>query len=254
MQDCNIAPGPVAYNIGKPEGNGVGGQCRPRSIVVGFDGTFSQLPSGMIGMGYINPRLENRAMAKRFPGQTRVIGDEWNEPVYVDYGSPGAVNYIKYQVEHWKTQGRARGQKCVAVDVNNCDVIGADSYGKVLDVIDDLNRKQPDVQIRVLVKNPQNGGCGKFLNRSVTIGAFIEEISSRDFERLVQMRNNPNQMLLFARGNNRGKFHISMEAIAAAKVPNSSVSFDSNGSYESINKCTYESGGVAPNQTAQVVH
>ncbi len=243
MQDCGIPPGPVAYNIGNPAGTGIGSQCSPRSVVVGFQGSFSSLPRGTVGMGYINPRLENKSMVDRFPGDTRVIGDEWNEPVYRDYGSSAAINYIAYQANHWKKQGAARGQKCVAVDIDNCDVIGAQNYGKVLDVIDDLNRKNPEVQIRVLVKNPQNEGCGQFLKRSVAVGAFMEELSSSDFERLKVLRANPNQLLVFARGNNRTpRSHISMDAIAEARVSNTTVSFDSDGSYKSINKCTFTGG------------
>lgn len=254
MQDCGIESGPVAYNIGNSKGGGIGGECRPRSVVVGFRGSFGNLPRGTTGMGYINPRLENENEAKRFPGNTRVIGDEWNEPVYHDYNSSAAVAYISSQVEHWQKAGRARGQKCVAVDVDNCDVIGAANYGKVLDTIERLNRGS-DVQIRVLVKNPQNAGCGQFLRRPIAVGAFMEELSRADFRRLLSMRN-PNQMLLFARGNTRGGGHIGMDEIVEARVPNSSVSFDSdhrytpgssgNGNYKHINKCTFTPGASAP--------
>ncbi len=242
MSDCEILPGPVAYNIGNPSGTGIGGQCRPRSVVVGFQGGFSSLPQGTTGMGYINPRLENQAMVRQFPGDIRVVGDEFNEPVYLDYGSSAAIKYISYQVDHWKKQGRARIpiQKCVAVDIDNCDVIGAENYGKVLDVVDKLNREIPDVQIRVLIKNPQKAGCGQYLKRSVAVGAFMEELTPNEFERLKTMRDNPNQIMVYARGNNRKpRGHISMDEIAAAGVPNTTVSFDPNGSYKSITKCTY---------------
>lgn len=246
MQDCGIQPGPVAYNIGRPNGSGIGQDCRPRSVVVGFQGSFSSLPPGTIGMGYINPRIENRSMLVKFPGSTGSGGDEWDEPIYYDYNSKGAVDYITYQVNHWKAEGRKRGQKCVAVDVDNCDVIKAGEYGKVLDTIDRLNRQSPDVQIRVLIKNPQNAGCGQHLRRPIAVGAFMEELSQSDFNRLASLRANTNQMMIFARGNNRGAGHISMDAIARSGLPNSTVSFDSNGSYQQVSKCTYNGGGGSP--------
>lgn len=242
MQDCGIEPGPVAYNIGSSTGQGVGRECRPRSVVVGFNGSFANLPPGTVGMGYINPRLEKPSMKNQFPGETRSGGDEWNEPIYKDYSSKGAVDYIAHQVNHWKKEGRKRGQKCVAVDVDNCDVIKAENYGKVLDTIDRLNRQDPSVQIRVLVKNPQNAGCGQFLKRSVAIGGFMEELSAADADRVDRMRANPNQILVFARGNNRGGGHISMDALDRKRIPNSTVSHDSNGSYNSISRCSYHPG------------
>lgn len=239
--DCNIPAGPIAYAIKSPTGAG-GRSCGAKSIVVGYKGSFSSLPEGVTGMGYINPRLETPGLKNEFPGNTYAPGDEWNEPVYRDYSSPGAVSYITMQVKHWKEQGRLRRpnkQTCVAVDIDNCDVIGADNYGKVLDVVDDLNRKEPDVQIRVFIKNPQNAGCGRHMRRPVAIGAFMEELTASEFQNLVRSRPNTNQLLLFARGNRRNSGHISLDAIARSGVPNTAVSFDENGSYGSIDRCTY---------------
>lgn len=244
IQDCALPQGPIAYNIGSSRGTGV--SCNARSIVVGFGGDFNALPRGVTGVGYINPLVENAEMRARFlKGAPSRMGNAiYGEPMFLDYSSQGAQKYIEYQVQHWKKAAQNRRgspQKCVAVDVNNCDVIGTKNYGHVLDVIDRLNKADPEgVQIRVLVKNPQNSKCRGFMKRSVVIGAFIEEISPSEVNLLTSsVRANPDQVLLFARGNQRGAEHASLASLAARKIPNSSVSFDTNGEYQSVTKCTY---------------
>lgn len=255
MQDCGIKPGPVAYNIGNSSGTGIAPSCRPQSVVAGFLGSFSKLPDGTTGMGYINPRIENAEMKNKFPGNSYVVGDEWDEPVYYDYNSSAAVNYISHQVRWWKRRGAERGQSCVAVDVDNCDVIKPGNYKKVLDLIDRLNRENPkDVQIKVFVKNPQNEGCGQFMKHPVAIGAFMEELSASDYHRLAKLRANEDQLMLFAQGNQRnGREHISLERIAqtaSSNLPNTAVSFDGNGSYKFIKQCTYAPARARRMETA----
>ncbi|MGE4133713.1 MAG: hypothetical protein AB7F86_18900 [Bdellovibrionales bacterium] len=259
MQDCGIPPGPIAYNIGSDSGSGV--SCQAKSVVVGFRGSLSSVKKrGQVAMGYINPRLENMREARRFGGSFYHKKDGWNEPVYHDYGSQAAVNYIASQVNHWKDEGAKIGQSCVAVDVDNCDVVGTENYGKVLDTIDRLNRERPNVQIRVLIKNPQLANCGRYLKRSVAIGAFMEEISPDEVSQVTSMRPNPDQILVFAQGSDRNGEHASLSSIASRSLPNSTVSFDvgrknkkgkwlyRKGSYNEINQCTYQPGGSSARQ------
>ncbi len=252
MQDCSIPQGPITYNIGST--NGSGARCNAKSIVVGFQGSFRSLPRGVVGMGYINPLLENQQMRSKFganSSNSSMGNARYNETKFHSYANANAKAYIRYQANHWKKMGAARGQKCVAVDIDNCDVIGSKNYSHVIATINEINRADPaGVKIKVLVKNPQNG-CGNFMKNPDVVGAFIEELSSGELARLKKLRANPDQVLLFAQGDSRGSGHISLQSIANQKIPNTSVSFDRNGMYGSINRCTYTKPRANPALTSR---
>jgi hypothetical protein len=242
--DCGIPKGPIAYNIAEETGSGV--RCNSKTTIVGYKGTLSKLSGGTFGGGYMTPLIPPFAKneLQKYGGGTISAGDGYGVKRFSDYSSQNATAYIDEQILHWKKEGLARGQKCVPVDLDNCDSAGSANYKKVLDRIEEFNspEKSGGVMIKVLTKNPQSNGCN-FFSHPVVVGAFIEEISLGDAQKVSQMRNKPEQVLLFAAGSGSkspgGGGNANVKKIEMLKIPNSAYSYDSGAEYQNVYDCTY---------------
>lgn len=244
MSDCEGFPkGPIAYNIRNKTGSGV--TCNAASVVSGYMG---QLRKDKFGIGYINPMRESGDPA---PGtilyKCSSCGD--GEYRYPDYNSQDAVAYVQTQLLHWQRQGIAKKQSCVPVDIDNCDAIGSANYLKILKQVQKFNN-QPGIETKIMVlnKNPQNN-CN-FFSHPTVIGAFIEEISLADAQKVSKMRSKSEQVLLFAAGSGskaepkNGKEDPRNENVrkiekANPRIPNASFSYDKGKEYEQVYDCTY---------------
>ena len=91
------------------------------------------------------------------------------------------------------------------------------------------------MKLKVLLSNPQND-CGLF-SHSAVMGALIEEINEKDLQKVINMRQNPQQLLLFTRGGKGTDENL--QKIENLNIPNSFYSYDSGKEYEIINRCTY---------------
>lgn len=69
------------------------------------------------------------------------------------------------------------------------------------------------------------------------MGAFVEEISPSDAQKVSKMRNKPEQILLFARGGTGS--NQKLKQIESLKIPNSAYSYDQGGEYQNVVDCTY---------------
>lgn len=228
--ECGIPKGPIAYNIG---GNNV--KCSAKTIVSGFK---AQLRQGVFGAGYINPLTEK---GQGRPGSSArncvdsSTASQYGEGCFSNYASGPGQAYIQEQLLHWQAQGRAKGQKCVPVDIDNCDSIGNTNYKNILDQVENFNNRA-DIKIKVLTKNPHLAGCN-FFSHPAVVGAFIEEISPSEAQKVSKMRNKPEQILLFARGGSGT--NQKLKQIENLKIPNSSYSYDQGAEYQNITDCTY---------------
>jgi hypothetical protein len=242
MGECGIPQGPMAYNIGTSNGSGV--RCNAKTVFVGFKGSIGSLPAGVMGGGYINPLTEK---GNRLPGTIpSLMTGAYGEYKFLNYApnSPGG-EYVKQQVLHWKGEAAKRGQKCIPVDIDNCDSVKIDNYMKILDTVESLNNAGPKVM--VMVKNPLDCGNGRAFKHKVAVGAFQEEISVAGAKQLASLRANINQVILFASGSGpkspNHKGNINTKAIQSANIPNTAYSYDSGKEYSTIYNCTYIPGG-----------
>ncbi len=235
--ECEIPEGPIAYNIG---GNNV--TCFAESVVIGFLGSPRNVKYGrkkVYNMGYINPLVEKSYVGQFSPGvlYSSLQSGAYGEPRFRDYNSPEATSYLNKQILHWKAVGKAVGQKCIPVDIDNCDSIGNAAYLSILNRIEEQN-KTGDVVVKVLTKNPHNN-CN-FMSHPAVIGAFVE-ISGDEpvsvVRKVAATRNKPEQILIFARGGPGTNDKV----LTANKqgLPNSAYSYDEGGEYKNVVNCTY---------------
>jgi hypothetical protein len=227
--ECGIPKGPWAYNIG---GDSV--SCNAEVTVSGFK---SQL-RGKFGAGYINP-LTEKGQSRPGSGAGNCADSstakQYGEGCFSSYAGGSGQAYIQEQLLYWQAEGTAKGQKCVPVDIDNCDSIGSANYKNILDQVESFNN-QASVKIKVLTKNPHLGSCN-FFSHPAVVGAFIEEISPSDAQKVSQMRNKPEQILLFARGGSGT--NQKLKQIESLKIPNSSYSYDEGSEYQNVTDCTY---------------
>jgi hypothetical protein len=199
---------------------------------------------GGFGMGYINTMTEDFET-----GGPSVAGNcvssgtarQYGEGCFRDYrlGSLGSA-HIQKQVLHWQRQGAMKGQKCVPVDLDNCDSIGNASFKEVLDQIENYNN-QASVKIKALIKNPHLPGCN-FMSHPAVIGAVIEEVGASEARQISNLRSKPEQILLFVAGsgsNNQNNRLTKLQSAESEHPSNSSFSYDSGKEYENTIQCTY---------------
>lgn len=226
--DCGIPVGPIAYNIG---GNSV--SCHAKSVVVGFG---AGARSGYFTMGYVNPLVQRGGNCSYSGPQARSgMSSSYRENRAADYNSPEAKAYIDCQLMHWRSVAVSAGQRCIPIDIDNCDSIGDIAYKNILDRIEELN-KEGGVIIKVLTKNPHLANCN-FFSHPAVVGAFVEEISTSDAQKVAQMRNKPEQVILFARGGTGSNQRV--KEIESLRIQNSAYSYDSGGEYKNVIDCTY---------------
>lgn len=239
--DCDIPNGPVAFNIGGENGNGV--SCNAQTVFVGFK---QNLKSGVFGGGYVNPMLE-KGMDK--PGasvgncKNPQTAQEYDEKCFTDYASGEARAYVQEQLIHWQNEGGRVGQKCVPVYLDNCDSIGSKNYKTILDSIELLNNSG-QVKLKVINPNPQISACN-FLSHPAVVGALAELDENNGYDtvrRVSAMRNNSEQILIVTRGG-RGT-DANLREASTANISNVSYSFDVTGNssseYKKIYNCTYK--------------
>jgi hypothetical protein len=204
---------------------------------------------GVLGGGYINPMLEKglvRKGASLGNCKDQDTAKKYGEKCFANYTSGGGLAYIEEQVLNFQKEGGRIGQKCVPVDIDNCDSIGTENYKSILDTIEKLNNLG-DVKIKVLAKNPHLSGCmgkGKenFFNHPAVIGAFVESATKEEAKQLDQMRK-PGQVLLFAAGSGskvpESRANKNLGEIEKLNIPNSAYSYDRGKEYQSVYKCSY---------------
>lgn len=231
--DCGIPKGPIAYNIGTNNGSGV--RCNANTVFVGFKQTFRD---GIFNAGYINPLLEKGMQHPQASiGNCKQTGvaSQYSEKCFSDYSSGVGQAYIQEQILHFQNEGKRTGQKCVPIDIDNCDSIGGENYRSILDQVEKLNNNA-EVKIKVFTKNPQTSGCN-FLSHPAVVGAVIEGINPTNTSIVANSRSKPEQLLLFLRGNTGS--NEKLKAIDNLKIPNSAFSYDNGKEYENIFDCTY---------------
>jgi hypothetical protein len=232
--DCGIPKGPMAYNIGGT--NGTGSKCDAKTVFVGYK---QNLPTGKFGGGYINPMTEkgtNLAGSSLNNCAQKGVASQYGEKCFSDYSSGPGFAYIQEQLLHFQKEGARVGQKCVPVDIDNCDSIGANNYKAILDAVEKLNNGA-DIKIKVMAKNPQLAGCN-FLSHPAVVGAFVESATTNEAQQIAKMRSKPEQILLFARGG--GGTNRKLQDIEKLNIPNSAYSYDSGREYENVDNCTYK--------------
>ncbi len=231
--DCEIPKGGIAFSINSKDGNGE--QCGAKTVFSGFNQYFKK---GVFGGGYVNPMLEKDMKNKNASVQNckkQSVAAEYGEKCFANYDlNSEGFTYIQTQLIHWQHEGEINNQKCVPIYLDNCDSIGKENYKKILDSIENLNNSGK-VKLKVLLSNPQND-CGLF-SHSAVMGALIEEINEKDLQKVINMRQNPQQLLLFTRGG-KGT-NENLQKIENLNIPNSFYSYDSGKEYEIINRCTY---------------
>jgi hypothetical protein len=251
--DCALPMGPIAYNVGGENGNGV--RCDAKIVFVGYNQDFSKIPSGVMGAGYINTITEKNENISGASSKSCKIGGAaraYGEKCFSDYSmSPNssATSYIDKQILHWKQQGVAKGQKCVPIYVDNCDSIGANAYENVLKHISEFNKSNQNggVKLKIFLANnffDKSCNAGKnLMNNSDVIGGVIEEIPVEKVKLIQAMRSNPGQILLFLAGSGAkgptGYKNNNLKIIENLKTPNSAYSYDSGKEYSIIHNCTY---------------
>jgi hypothetical protein len=238
--DCGIPRGPIAFNIGAENGNGV--QCDAKTVFVGFK---QNLPSGKFGGGYVNPMLEKGKTASGASVENCAnpqTANEYGEKCFANYTSGEGQSYMQAQLLHWQEEGQKVGQKCVPIYVDNCDSIGSQNYKSILDSIEQLNNSG-QVKLKVINPNPQNSGRN-FLSHPAVIGALAEldEKNGPETARQVaNLRNKPEQLLIVTRGG-KGT-DANLREASRENILNASFSFDVtvNGAkeYQKIYNCTY---------------
>ncbi len=233
FSDCQIPKGKIAFSINSKDGSGE--QCGANVVFSGYEQYFKK---GVFGGGYVNPMLEKGKLDKNASVGNcarKDVAEEYGEQCFTSYDmtSPGFV-HVQTQLIHWQHEGELNNQKCVPIYLDNCDSIGIDNYRKILDSIERLNNSG-NVKLKVLISSPQND-CNLFQHPAV-VGALVEEIDNQNLQKVVQMRTNPQQVLLFTRGG-KGT-NEKLKEIESLKIPNSAYSYDSGKEYEMVNSCTY---------------
>lgn len=233
--ECGIPKGPWAYNIG---GNSV--SCDARVIVKPFRSQdITGISKDKVWLaGYVNPAVQ-KDLRSKFPSPNcGSSAGKYGEGCFSDYSSGAGQAYVQWQLLHWQEMGDKVGQKCVPIDIDNCDAIGTKNYLSILDQIEKFNNKSSKAKLLVLNKNPHNN-CD-FMSHAVVGGAFVE-ISEDPVGEVVNkvnaVRKKPEQILVFARGGTG-----SNEKVRAAQnsgIKNSAFSFDKGGEYERVDNCTY---------------
>ncbi len=239
--ECGLPVGPIAYNIASESGSGV--RCNAKTVIIGYKGRPAT-KNYFIG-GYVTPLVPpfDGANVSKYSGVTGSAGDGYGGRRFANYNSQEARTFIDEQLLHWKSVGAALGQKCVPIDIDNCDNVGSANYKIVLDRVEELNQtaQSSGVLLKVLTKNPQIN-CN-FFSHPAVIGAFIEEISPSDAVRVGQMRNKPEQVLLFAAGSGskspNSSANVNLKRLEAIGIKNSAYSYDSGKEYEVVHDCTY---------------
>jgi hypothetical protein len=203
-------------------------------------GYLGQLRKDVFAAGYINPLTEKgQTGGASSAGNCKdsSTANQYGEGCFKSYalGSDGAA-YIQKQILHFQKEGQAKGQKCVPVDIDNCDSVGSAAYKQILDQIETLNN-QGSVKIKVLNKNPHLGGCN-FFSHPAVIGAFIESANANEAQAIAKMRNKPEQVLVFARGG--GSSNQKLKSLESLNIPNSAYSYDQGSEYQNITECSYK--------------
>lgn len=232
-ETCGIERGGIAFSINSKDGSGE--KCGAKTVFSGFGQYFKK---GVLGGGYVNPMLEkgmqNKAASVEKCKKSNVA-KEYGEKCFGSYdlNSEGSV-YVQSQLIHWQHEGELNNQNCVPIYLDNCDSIGEENYRKILDSIENINNSGK-VKLKVISSNPQNN-CNMFAH-PVVIGSLVEEINKEDLQKVLKMRQNPKQILLFTRGGSGT--NEKLEEIEKTNIPNSFYSYDSGKEYETVNRCTY---------------
>lgn len=238
---CGMQKGPMAYAIG-----GSGG-CASSDIKNVFTGYKKQIDNiknrGAYAGGYINACTEKGDPKPGSIPAGNKCGGSYGESLFTDYrpGTPGAA-YIQEQLLWWKNQANKQPSKCIVVDIDNCDSVGWANYKNILNMVQDSNNNPANSKIMVFAKNPQACGNAEAFNHPAVVGAFVEEISKGELQKLFSQRGkNINKPILLAAGSGGGNSNgrltkLGQNCLDSKNQQNVYASFDTGSEYSCVNK------------------
>jgi hypothetical protein len=241
---CGMPQAPMAYEIGST------GSCAAGKVETVFTGFMKKVKGNYAG-GYINSCVQkcDGDCDQRFASTINSFFSQapmgcragYGEKQYGDYspGSQGAA-YINTQITYWKEQALKQKSQCIVVDIDNCDSIGWANYKNILNLVHEKN--QTGGRVMVFAKNPQLCGGQEAFNHPVVVGAFVEEISGGELQKLFTQRGqHTNKPILLAVGSGGGNSNnrltkLGNTCMASKNQKNVFASYDQGSEYQCVNR------------------